>query len=154
VPEVQWILPPRLRKVARRAPGIAPDPDAMGQAVMRAPGLKTLPGTLNASLRNLVALSGGRMVLIPAAVGFTRDTSGAAAHGAPSGVANGVANGAATNGAAVRTTAVRATLVAVLADVRSGNVLWRAQATGAGATPADALRAALVAALPSDQPTP
>jgi hypothetical protein len=140
VPEVQWILPPRLRKVARRAPGIAPDPDAMGQAVMRAPGLKTIPGTLNASLRSLVALTGGRLVLIPASVGFTRDTSSAA--------------GSARATTGVPAGAVRATLVTVLADVRSGNVLWRAQSTGGGATPAAALHAALAAALPSDQTTP
>ena len=42
-PEVNWVLPPKLRKVARRAPGLVGDPDQMGQAVMRAPHLRVIP---------------------------------------------------------------------------------------------------------------
>ncbi|HEU4699819.1 MAG TPA: hypothetical protein VFS40_11610 [Gemmatimonadales bacterium] len=125
-PEVQWILPPRLRRVAKRAPGIVADPDRMGQAALRSPGLKTVPDPLASSLRNLVALTGGRLVLVPAAVAFAPDSAAG----------------------------VRATLALALADARSTNVLWRSQASGAGATPAEALRAALAAVLPSDSATP
>ena len=42
-PEVKWVLPPALRKVARRSPGIVGDPDQMGQAMLRAPKLRTCP---------------------------------------------------------------------------------------------------------------
>ncbi len=75
-PEVNWVLPPKLRKVARRAPGLVGDPDQMGQAVMRTPNLKVIPDPLRSSLRNLVALTDGRIVMIPAALGFVRDSAG------------------------------------------------------------------------------
>ena len=38
-PEVRWVLPPELRKIARRSPGIVGDPDQMGQAMLRSPKL-------------------------------------------------------------------------------------------------------------------
>ena len=110
-PEVNWVLPPKLRKVARRAPGLVGDPDQMGQAVMRTPNLKVIPDPLRSSLRNLVALTDGRIVMIPAALGFVRDSAGG----------------------------VRADLSLVAGDVRSGKVLWRSQAIGSGATPFAAL---------------
>ena len=121
-PEVNWVLPPKLRKVARRAPGLVGDPDQMGQAVMRAPNLKVIPDPLRSSLRNLVALTDGRIVMIPAALGFVRDSAGG----------------------------VRADLSLVAGDVRSGKVLWRSQAIGSGATPFAALAAALATVLPTD----
>jgi hypothetical protein len=121
-PEVHWVLPPALRKVARRAPGLIGDPDQMGQAVMRAPDLKVLPDPLRSSLRNLVALTDGRIIMIPAALGFSLDTL----------------------------RAVRADLSLVAADARSGKVLWRGQAIGNGPTPSVALQTALNAALPFD----
>ena len=119
-PEVNWILPPRLRKVARRAPGLVGDPDQMGQAIMRAPNLRTIPDPLRSNLRSLVALTDARIVMIPAALGFTRDTVGK----------------------------VHADLSLVAGDARSGKVLWRTQALGSGATPFAALQAALTAVLP------
>ncbi len=121
-PEVNWVLPPALRKMARRAPGLVGDPDQMGQAVMRAPDLKVLPDPLRSSLRNLVALTDGRIIMIPAALGFSLDT--------------------------VR--AVHADLSLVAADARSGKVLWRGQAIGSGPTASAALQTALTAALPLD----
>jgi hypothetical protein len=121
-PEVTWVLPPRLRKLARRAPGLVSDPDQMGQAVMRAPGLRVIPDPLRSNLRSLVALTNGRVVMIPAALGFSLDT--------------------------IR--AVRADLSLVAADARSGKVLWRGVAVGSGATPSAALETALAAALPLD----
>ena len=125
-PEANWVLPPKLRKMARRAPGLVGDPDQMGQAVMRAPKLKIIPDPLRSSLRSLVAISGGRIVMIPASLGFSRDTLGA----------------------------VRADLSLVLADARSGKVVWRSLAVGTGDTPPAALDAALAAVLPLDSAQP
>lgn len=119
-PEVNWTLPPDLRRMARRSGGILTDPDRMGQAVMRSPRLKTVPDPLRASLRTLSALAGGRFVFIPASLDFGRDEDGA----------------------------VRATLVAVLADARTGQVVWRTVAVGAGATADGALKAAIEGFLP------
>ena len=121
-PEVNWILPPQLRKIARRAPGMVADPDQMGQAVMRAPKADKAPGALAGSLRSLVAIAGGRLVLIPAAVGLDR--------GADS--------------------LFHADLSMVLLDARANQVVWRTQAQAPGATPAEAVQAAILAALPPE----
>ena len=119
-PEVKWVLPPALRKAARRAPGIVDDPDQMGQAMLRSPKLHTVPDPLRASLRNLMAVVGGRVAMVPAALGFSRGPDGR----------------------------VRAELSLVAADTRSGQVLWRSVALGAGNTPEMALAAALESVLP------
>jgi hypothetical protein len=119
-PEVRWVLPPALRKIARRSPGIVSDPDQMGQAILRAPKLRSVPDPLRASLRNLMALVGGRVAMVPAALGFVRDSTGR----------------------------VRAELSLVAADTRSGKVLWRSVAVGNGTDPDHALQAALSAVLP------
>ncbi|HET8650799.1 MAG TPA: hypothetical protein VFL95_12215, partial [Gemmatimonadales bacterium] len=110
-----------LRKVARRSPGIVPDPDQMGQSVMRSRKLDRAPGQLAAGLRGLIAVAGGRNVLIPAALGLARADS----------------------------TRVRADLSLVLLDGRGNQVLWRAVADGEGTTPAEALAAAVASALPT-----
>ncbi len=125
-PEVNWVLPPKLRKLARRSPGLVGDPDQMGQAVMRAPKLKEIPDPLRSSLRKLVALTDARVVMIPAALGFSRDTTGA----------------------------VQANLSLVAADARNGRVIWRSLAVGSGGTPRAALDAALAAILPLDSARP
>jgi hypothetical protein len=119
-PEVGWILPPELRKMARRAAGFVPDPDQMGQAVLRDPKLKTIPDPLRSSMRSLLALSDGRLALVPAALGFGPEPDGE----------------------------IRADLSLVLGDVRSGKVLWRSLALGRGKTPDQALNAALATVLP------
>ncbi len=121
-PEVRWVLPAELRKVARRAPGIVGDPDQMGQAMLRAPKLRDIPDPLRSSLRNLMAVVGGRVVMVPASIGFGRQADGK----------------------------IRADLSLVAADTRSGKVLWRTNAIGSGGNPREALDAALVAALPID----
>jgi hypothetical protein len=121
-PEVRWVLPPELRKVARRSPGIVEDPDQMGQALLRSPKVRELPDPLRSSLRNLMAVVGGRMVMVPASVGFGRQADGQ----------------------------LRADLTLVLADTRNGKVLWRSQPSGSGADPREALEAALAAVLPFD----
>jgi hypothetical protein len=121
-PEVRWILPPELRKIARRSPGIVNDPDQMGQAMLRSPKLHDIPDPLRSSLRNLMAVVGGRAVMVPASLGFGRQADGR----------------------------VRADLTLVVADTRSGKVLWRSPAAGNGADPREALDAALAAVLPLD----
>lgn len=119
-PEVKWVLPPDLRKMARRSPGIVSDPDQMGQAMLRSPKLREIPDPLRAPMRNLMALVGGRVAMVPAALGFGRDSEGK----------------------------VRADLTLVAADTRSGKILWRSLAVGSGATPDQALQAALISVLP------
>ena len=121
-PEVRWVLPPELRKIARRSPGVVNDPDQMGQAMLRSPKLRELPDPLRSSLRNLMAVVGGRVVMVPASLGID---------GRPDG-------------------RLRADLSLVLADTRNGKIVWRAQAAGSGADPREALDAALAAVLPLD----
>jgi hypothetical protein len=118
-PEVKWVLPPALRKVARRSPGIVGDPDQMGQAMLRAPKLKDVPEPLRASLRNLMAVVGGRVAMVPAVLTFSPDSG-----------------------------RVRASLSLVAADTRAGKIVWRSTALGTGSTPAAALTAALYDILP------
>ena len=119
-PEVRWILPPELRKMARRSAGFVPDPDDMGQALLRAPKLMVIPDPLRSSLRSLLAIADGRLALIPAALGFGPEPDGR----------------------------IRADLSLVVGDTRTGKVMWRSLAMGRGKTPDEALNAALAAVLP------
>jgi hypothetical protein len=119
-PEVSWVLPPQLRKVARRSAGFVEDPDQMGHAILRSPGLDKIPDPLRSSLRGLVGLIGGRYALVPASLGFGPEANGQ----------------------------IRADLTLVLADSRSGKVLWRSLAHGRGTSPDQALTAAVAAVLP------
>ncbi len=118
-PEVTWVLPPELRRVAARAPNMMPEPDRMGQAVMRAPNLDRIPDPLRSYLRALSAMTNARLVMIPAAARLAPDSG-----------------------------AVRAELVLLLADSRSGAVVWRSHPTVLGDTPRAALRAAMAHILP------
>ena len=124
VPEVVWILPDALRRAARRAPGIAVDPDQMATAVLRVDKLTVVPDPLRSQLRTLAALATGgseRFALAPAALIYKR------AHnlpGAPPVFAN-------------------AELVMALVDVRTGQVMWRTVAQGAGDDPWIALTRAV-----------
>lgn len=120
-PEVSWVLPPQLRKISRRSAGFVEDPDQMGQAVLRSPGLTKVPDPLRSSLRGLVALVGGRFALVPASLSFSPEPTGQ----------------------------VRADLSLVMADARSGKILWRSVAHGRGISPDQALAAAMAAVLPA-----
>ncbi len=107
-PEVTWIMPKALRHMARRSGGLIQDPDQMGQAVMRSWSLKVVPDPLRSNLRKLLAVAGGRYVFIPASLQIRPDSAGTGLHGE---------------------------LAAVLADVRTGRVVWRSLAKGDGTTP-------------------
>lgn len=120
--EVNWVPPRELRKMARRSAGYLADPDQMGQAVLRGPKVATIPDPLRSSLRSLMAVAGGRLALVPASLGFGPDSAGL----------------------------IRADLSLVLADARSGKVLWRSLALGRGKTPDEAINAAVAAVLPLD----
>lgn len=119
-PEVKWALPPELRKVARRAPTVAPDPDRMGQSMMRERSLETVPDPLRSNLRSMMALLNGRFVLIPAAVAVVPEKGGL----------------------------VRAEITLVLADTRTGKVVWRTVSWGVASTPTRALAVAMESVLP------
>lgn len=106
-PEVTWIPPAELRRLARRGGGLVPNPDQMGQSVMRGWSLKSVPDPLRSNLRKLLAVAGGwRYALIPASLVIKVDTSGA----------------------------LSASLAVLLADVRTGRVVWRSVAKGSGGT--------------------
>jgi hypothetical protein len=72
----------------------------------------------------MVALVGGRLALVPASLGFGPEANGQ----------------------------IRADLTLVLADARSGKVVWRSVAYGRGSSPDQALNAALASVLPSAGP--
>jgi hypothetical protein len=120
-PEVKWVLPADLRKLARRAPTVAPDPDRMGQSLLRGTKVEDVPDPLRQNLRSIMALVGGRYALVPAALVFLREPNGGP---------------------------VRAELSLALVDTRTGKVAWRSLAWGTGATPERALIAALDTVLP------
>jgi len=124
-PEVSWVLPDALRRAARRAPGIAPDPDQMGSAVLRAPNLEIVPDPLRGELRTLVALggNGGRFALVPAALVYRR--AGGPADGRP--------------GRPLAT----AELTVGIVDARTGRVGFRTTARGDGDDPWSALTRAV-----------
>jgi len=123
-PEVNWVLTPELRRLARRSAGMVPEPERMGQAVMRAPDLTTVPDPLRSSLRTMVAIAGGRHAFIAASLALALDEEGA----------------------------VRATLTAVVADARLGRVVWRSDGIGSGATVGAAIRAAVASFFPTQGP--
>lgn len=123
-PEVTWMLPEELRKTARKGAGMIPDPDRMGQSVLRSEQLKTVPDPLRSNLRTLMALAGGRYAFIVASVEYGQDEEGAS----------------------------RVTLAAVLADTRTGAVSWRSKnAIGTGSKPADAFKAAVKSFMPDPE---
>ena len=136
-PEVTWLLPEELRRAARRAPGIAPDPDQMGTAILLRGGGReeSVPDPLRHELRTLAALvgaGGGRFVLVPAGLVFRRTRS--------------LAEGR-TSGAAARPSAT-AELTVVMVDVRTGRVGFRTVARGEGDDPWTALTGAVKSLTP------
>ncbi|HYK81749.1 MAG TPA: hypothetical protein VEU55_01275 [Gemmatimonadales bacterium] len=138
-PEVTWVLPEELRRAARRAPGIAPDPDQMGTAVLfHAEKVEIVPDPLRSELRTLTALAGsggGRYALLPAGLVFRRTSAPATGAAAPVPAAPG--HGAGT-----------AELTVVMVDVRTGRVGFRTVARGEGDDPWTALTRAVKSLTP------
>lgn len=122
-PEVTWVRPAELRRAARRAVGVAADPDQMGTAFLRAEALIDVPDPLRYQLRTLVGIAGGRFALVPAGLVYRR--------------APGSAPGIAT-----------AELSIVLIDTRVGKVGWRTTARGEGPDPWTALTRAVKSLTP------
>jgi hypothetical protein len=126
-PEAKWIPPQELRRIARRGAGLLADPDQMGQSIMRSWGLTTVPDPLRSNLRRLLAVAGGwRFALIPASLIFSTDSTGALA----------------------------ADMAILLADVRSGRVVWRSVAKGREGTPEQVLGKAVATVFPVEGTPP
>ena len=123
--EVTWVGPPELRHIARRAPGIAADPDQMGTPFLRASNIINVPDPLRYQLRTLMGLVGGRYVLVPAGLVFRQTV------GRPDG----------------RT--VTAELSVVLIDSRIGKIGWRTVARGESDDPWTALTRAVKSLTPA-----
>jgi len=136
-PEVSWLLPDDLRRVARRAPGIAPAPDQMGTAILFHPTRQQpemVPDPLRSELRTLAALAGGgRYALVPAGLTYRRTTT---PHGGPGSVG-------AQHAAPLPRAVATAELTVVLVDVRTGRVGFRTIARGDGDDPWSALTRAV-----------
>ena len=120
-PDVKWILPAELRKIAKRAPNLVPDPDRMGHSVMTSTRNKRVVEPLGSRLRQLVAYTDARQALLPCTLVFSKDSLG-----------------------------VGAEIALVLVDARSGNVLWRTFAVGKGRTADVAVRSAIATMVPPD----
>jgi len=108
-PEVTWVPPAELRRIARRAPGIVTDPDQMGTPFLRGERIVNVPDPLRSQLRTLLGLVGGRYALIPAGLVFRKAPTSASPH--PNALAE---------------------LSVVLIDTRIGRVGWRTTARGEG----------------------
>jgi hypothetical protein len=121
-PDVKWVLPDALRRMAKRAPSILPDPDRLGHQVMSAENVRRVPNPLASRLRQLVAMGDARHVFIPSGLLLKRDSLGT----------------------------VQAELAAQLVDARLGDVLWRTYATGKGRSPDAAVRAAIATMVPPE----
>ncbi|HKA57809.1 MAG TPA: hypothetical protein VKD28_04285 [Gemmatimonadales bacterium] len=124
--EVTWVGPSELRRTARRAPGIAADPDQMGTAFLRGTSVIDVPDPLRYQLRTLVGLVGGRYALIPAGLVFRVPLDRK-----PDGP-----------------TVAKAELSMVMVDTRVGKVGWRTIARGEGEDPWTALTRAVKALTP------
>lgn len=120
-PEVTWVGPAELRRTARRAAGVATDPDQLGTAFLRADKLIEVPDPLRYQLRTLVGLAGGRFAMIPAGLVYRRRPG--------------------------RTDAT-AELSIVMVDTRVGRVGWRTVARGDGEDPWTALTKAVKSLTP------
>ncbi len=118
-PEVTWILPAELRRVAGRAPGMLANPDQIGSALLRSP-MQRVPDPLRTQLRTLTGVAGGRHALVPASLVFRSDSGGLG----------------------------RAELTLAIVDVRTASVQWRTVASGTGDEPWSATWAALKSLVP------
>ena len=125
-PEIQWLYGAELERVARKGTGMLPEPSRFGHSILRSPGLKTVPDPTRSHFRTLTALAGARYVFVPASLLFSRDEEGA----------------------------VRATLVVLVSDTRTGAISWRTDAIGSGPDAATALRSTIDYFLPEQSVIP
>jgi hypothetical protein len=121
--ETKWVLPPELRQISLRSSGYFPDPDLMGQGAMKNPGIKKkVPEPLQSKLRAISGVTNARVVIIPAAVVFERDSTGM----------------------------LLAKVSVVLVDPRLGDIRYRTITTGKGVTADASLRAAFAIMAPPE----
>ena len=120
-PEVTWVGAAELGRIARRAAGIAAEPDQMGTSFLRADKLIEVPDPLRYQLRTLVGLVGGRYAMVPAGLVYRRRPG--------------------------RTDAT-AELSIVMVDTRVGRIGWRTVARGDGDDPWTALTKAVKSLTP------
>ena len=119
-PEVNWALPPKLRRAAEQAPGLLTNPDQMATSLLRGPEQTQIPDPLRSQMRQLNGVANARYALIPASLFFVKAKSGQG----------------------------RAELTLVMADVRTGLIGWRTVATAEGTDPWTALRLAIKSLVP------
>lgn len=124
-PGVQWVVAAETRRLTRRAAGLLPPAEQLGQDRMRFVTHKELPDPLRSNLRTLAAMGGGRYALIPGVLVLVSDSTGIAAD-----------------------------FTMVVGDPRTGAILWRTIARGAGPTPGAAVQAALNTIIPPESDTP
>jgi len=120
-PDVKWKLPAQMRALARNAPGIAADPDYLGQAALRDPSITKVPNPMISNIRNLMAIAGGRYAFVPASLSFQHDSAGAVE--------------------------ARGNFVGI--DTRMGDVIFRSYIVAAGATPVEAMDAVMTVLFPA-----
>lgn len=114
-PSVEWLLPPQVRQIAKRAPGVITDPDRMGQSVLRNLHIQDVPDPLWSNMRALTSIAGGRDVLVPSMLEFFK----------------------------MPDNQYRAELSLAVADSRTGHIPWRTVATGIGPSAERAITAAM-----------
>lgn len=107
--EVTWMGLEEQRHFAHRNPTLGLDPDRFATAFLINPELDRIPDPLWSQIRVMAAVAGARFALVPAGVKLA---------GYPE--------------------AVVATYVLVLADTRTGTVLWRGRVSGPPARSAEA----------------
>lgn len=137
-PEVTWVGPAELRHIARRAAGIAADPDQLGTPFLRASNVIVVPDPLRYQLRTLMGLVGGRYVLVPAGLVFR---AGGQAD-------DRTVNAPAAVAASSRPPVITAELSIVMIDTRIGRIGFRTIARGEGEDPWTALTHAVKSLTP------
>ena len=113
-PDVDWQGLSEQLQTARRNPTLGLEPQRFPTAYLIEPAMTQVPDPIFAEMRTLAAITGARFAVIPAGARLLKATGGYTAE-----------------------------YVLVVADARTGNVLWRGRALGrAAATPEGALSAA------------
>ncbi len=74
---VGWVLPPRIREILRRSPGVRAEPGDLPVAVFRQVEVKRVGDPLYGELRRLAALTGADLALLPVEVRYREREAGA-----------------------------------------------------------------------------